>query len=94
MACGCGRRPLVPRQTVRQAREAANQPARRGEVKVAPPKMVQIVYQGPIGTHMVPSPMRLVRSYGLHTRGDSFMVHQADQQAKPQIFVLTEENHG
>lgn len=53
--------------------------------------MVKIVYNGPIGTHLVVSPLRRVPTYGLHTRGDIFEVDEKDQKAKPDIFVLVEE---
>lgn len=52
--------------------------------------MVKIRYDGPIGTHLVVSPLRRVPTYGLHTRGDIFEVHEQDQQAAPNVFRLVE----
>ena len=52
------------------------------------PVRVEIQYAGPVGTHLVPSPTRKVSTYGMHTRGDTFLVHQADQENSPNIFVL------
>lgn len=53
--------------------------------------MVKIKYHGPLGTHIVVSPRRQVKSYGLHTRGDIFEIHEADQKARPELFELFEQ---
>lgn len=51
------------------------------------PGFVPITYNGPLGSHIVPSPTRKVRNYGLHTRGDRFSVHPDDIAASPDVFV-------
>ncbi len=51
-------------------------------------EMVEILYNGPVGTHLVPSPSRKVANYGLHTRDEAFFVHVADQEQQPTKFVL------
>lgn len=53
--------------------------------------MVKIIYRGPVGVHVVPSPLRKVRNYGMHTYGDVFCVHFSDQEANPTLFELYEE---
>ena len=52
------------------------------------PSRVEVIYMGPVGTHLVPSPTRKVANYGLHTRGDVFLVHTADQEQAPTKFIL------
>lgn len=52
------------------------------------PSKVEVIYMGPVGTHLVPSPTRKVANYGLHTRGDVFLVHTADQEQAPTKFIL------
>ena len=52
---------------------------------------VSITYAGPVGNHLVPSPTRRIANYGMHTRGDAFLVFETDQKALPSIFVLVPE---
>lgn len=52
---------------------------------------VRIRYAGPTGNHVVPSPLRKVNGYGMHTRGQEFCVHFDDQRAAPNIFVLVKD---
>ena len=52
------------------------------------PEMVKIVYRGSRGKHIVPSPLRKVRNYGMHTYGDIFCVHFDDQKTAPNWFEL------
>lgn len=49
--------------------------------------MVRVRYDGPSGNHLVPSPTRKVRTYGMHTHGDEFCVHFEDADAVPAVFV-------
>ncbi len=51
------------------------------------PGFVPITYNGPLGSHIVPSPTRKVRNYGLRTRGDHFSVHPDDIAASPDVFI-------
>jgi hypothetical protein len=53
--------------------------------------MVRVRYDGPVGNHLVGSPLRKVQTYGMHTRGDVFCVHQDDQRTAPVVFVLLVE---
>lgn len=53
--------------------------------------MVRVRYDGPVGNHLVGSPLRKFRTYGMHTRGDVFCVHRDDQRTAPAVFVLLEE---
>lgn len=48
--------------------------------------MVKVKYNGPIGTHIVPSPLRKFTNYGMHTNGDIFCVHVDDQRMAPYLF--------
>ena len=52
------------------------------------PEMVRVVYRGSRGKHIVPSPLRKVRNYGMHTYGDIFCVHFDDQKTAPNWFEL------
>lgn len=51
-------------------------------------EFVMIEYRGPVGNHIVYSPMRRVRNYGMHTYGDKFCVDVADITAAPRTFVV------
>lgn len=52
---------------------------------------IKIRYAGPVGNHLVASPLRKFSSYGMHTNGDIFCVHVDDQRTVPHIFELVED---
>lgn len=58
-----------------------------GENTVNTEGFVPITYEGPLGSHMVPSPTKKVSNYGFRTRGDKFSVHPDDVSAAPNVFV-------
>lgn len=62
-----------------------------GTVDFDGPDFVLIEYNGYVGNHMVLSPRKFFKSYGLHSKGDRFKVHVEDQKAAPAIFVLVVE---
>ena len=49
---------------------------------------VAIKYKGPVGMHMVYSPLKKAPHYGMHTFGDIFCVHADDQATLPDLFEL------
>ena len=49
---------------------------------------VRVRYNGPVGKHIVSSPLRKFPSYGFHTNGDIFCVHVDDVATAPNVFVL------
>ncbi len=51
---------------------------------------IKIRYAGPVGNHLVASPLRKFSSYGMHTNGDVFCVHVDDQATVPHVFVKLE----
>lgn len=50
---------------------------------------VAIKYMGPVGMHMVYSPLKKAPHYGMHTFGDIFCVHADDQATMPNLFELS-----
>ena len=60
------------------------------DTKKCPDNMVPIVYRGGRGRHLVPSPLRKVPNYGMHTYGDTFCVHFDDQAKLPGVFEKLE----
>lgn len=50
---------------------------------------VAIKYKGPVGMHMVYSPLKKAPHYGMHTFGDIFCVHADDQATLPSLFELS-----
>ena len=55
------------------------------------PAFVVIKYKGPVGSHMVYSPLKKVVNYSMHTFGDVFCVHADDQATLPDLFELQAE---
>lgn len=93
MACGCGKRKVAPQASPgpMSAPFASSVPMQAGYVMSTlcdRPEMVKIVYRGSRGKHIVPSPLRKVRNYGMHTYGDIFCVHFDDQKTAPNWFEL------
>lgn len=54
------------------------------------PDEVLITYQGNVGRHYVFSPTQRGFNYGYYSRGAQFYVSQADQAARPDLFVPVE----
>lgn len=93
MACGCsGKRAQVQAPRGVPAARSASNP--KGKGNTLPLALVKIQYAGPIGSHLVPSPLRRVATYGLHTRGDVFEVDSGDQETNPGVFVLVKDGNG
>ena len=93
MACGCGKRKVAPQASPgpMSAPFASAVPMQAGYVMSTlcnQPEMVKVVYRGSRGKHIVPSPLRKVRNYGMHTYGDVFCVHFDDQKTAPTWFEL------
>ena len=93
MACGCGKRRVAPQASPgpMSAPFASAVPMQAGYVMSTlcnQPEMVKVVYRGSRGKHIVPSPLRKVRNYGMHTYGDVFCVHFDDQKTAPTWFEL------
>ena len=91
MACGCGGRKSVS-AAVRNGVAPAATPFMGGKFDMADvcreDNTVRVRYNGPVGKHIVSSPLRKFPSYGFHTNGDIFCVHVDDVATAPNVFVL------
>jgi hypothetical protein len=89
--CGCNKRKSA---FSAGQQNAPQQLGSRGMARKEAPTQqttVKVTYNGPVGSHLVASPTRKRPTYGMHTRGDVFEIHPADQEAAPKLFVLVEE---
>lgn len=89
MVCkSCGGRKAAPSATPSAAPAMSRSVSSNNTSAFSGPDFVEITYNGPVGNHMVLSPRRFFKNYGMHTKGDTFRVHVEDQKAAPIIFVL------